>query len=125
MRPILAAALLAPGLAQAQTLPWDGLYRLGEGADCARVAEEGGALRISGGVFEGVGARCEMTRPVDVLDLGATIYTMQCEGEGDAWSERAMFMRAAEGDAIFVLWRGYAFRYERCPDAAGVPAPIR
>jgi hypothetical protein len=26
-----------------------------------------------------------------------------------------MLMEAAEGDGIFVLWRGYAFRYDRCP----------
>ena len=111
--PVLALLLMVPAAVQA--LPWDGTYRLSQGADCDRVGEEGGALRIGGGVFEGVGATCHMTEPVDVLDLDATIYVLDCEGEGDTWTERAMFMRAAEGDAIFILWRGYAFRYERCP----------
>ena len=118
--PILALLLAVPAAVQA--LPWDGTYRLSQGADCDRVGEEGGALRIGGGVFEGVGATCRMTEPVDVLDLDATIYVLDCEGEGETWTERAMFMRAAEGDAIFVLWRGYAFRYERCPGPDGAAA---
>ena len=119
-RPTLAALLCllaAPALA----LPWDGTYRLSEGADCARVGEEGGALRIAEGVFEGVGATCAMTAPVDVVDMDATLYTMECEGEGGEWVERAMVMRAAEGDAILVVWDGYAFRYDRCPAAGEAP----
>ena len=120
--PVLALLLAMPLAVQA--LPWDGTYRLSEGADCDRVGEEGGALRIGGGVFEGVGATCRMTEPVDVLDLDATIYVLDCDGEGETWSERAMFMRAAEGDAIFVLWRGYAFRYERCPMPDGAAAEV-
>ena len=113
-RPVLLALLLClPGLGQA--LPWDGTYRLSEGADCDRVGEEGGALRIEEGVLTGVGSSCRMTEPVDVLDLDATLYVMECQGEGQSWTERAMLMEAAEGDGIFLLWRGYAFRYDRCP----------
>lgn len=111
---ILAAALAAPSLAAA--LPWDGTYRLSEDADCDRVGEEGGALRIAEGVLTGVESSCRMTEPVDVLDLDATLYTLQCEGEGETWTERAMLMKAAEGDGIFILWRGYAFRYDRCEE---------
>ncbi len=116
---ILAAALAAPSLAAA--LPWDGTYLLSADADCDRVGEEGGALRIGEGVLTGVGSTCRMTEPVDVLDLDATLYTLDCEGEGETWTERAMLMRAAEGDAIFILWRGYAFRYDRC-EAEGASA---
>jgi hypothetical protein len=83
------------------------------------VGEEGGALRIAEGVVTGVDSRCRMTEPVDILDLDATLYVMQCEGEGMEWSERAMLMQPAEGDGIFLLWRGYAFRYERCAEADG------
>lgn len=116
IRPLLLAALLAvPSLGRA--LPWDGTYRLSERADCEAVGEEGGALRIEEGVLTGVDSSCRMTEPVDVLDLDATLYVMQCEGEGEAWSERAMLMETAEGDGIFLLWRGYAFRYDRCPGA--------
>ena len=113
VRPFLLALLLCvPGLARA--LPWDGTYRLSEEADCDRIGEEGGALRIEGGVLTGVGSSCRMTEPVDVLDLDATLYVMECVGEGESWTERAMLMDAAEGDGIFLLWRGYAFRYDRC-----------
>ena len=126
-RPALLALLLCiPSVALA--LPWDGIYRLSEGADCDKVGQEGGALRIEEGVLTGVGSSCRMTEPVDVLDLDATLYVMDCEGEGQSWTERAMIMEAAEGDGIFILWRGYAFRYDRCPGPgrpgeAEVPAP--
>lgn len=64
-------------------------------------------------------ATCRMTEPVDVLDLGATLYVMACEGGGAEWTERAMLMTPAEGEGIFVIWRGYAFRYDRCPAPEG------
>ena len=110
LRPLLLAALLPQA---ALALPWDGTYRLGEDADCEA---EGGSLRIEEGVLHGVESTCRMTDPVDVLDLDATLYVMDCEGEGQEWSERAMLMKAAEGDAIFLAWRGYVFRYDRCPE---------
>ena len=112
-RPLLLAAILAPAAVMA--LPWDGTYRLSEEADCGKVGEEGGALRIGEGVLQGVGSTCRMSQPVDVLDLDATLYEMACEGEGQSWTERALLMKAAEGDAIFLAWRGYVFRYDRCP----------
>ena len=125
IRPLLLAVLLGtPALGQ--PLPWDGTYRLSKDADCDKVGEEGGALRIEGGVLTGVESTCRMTEPVDVLDLDATLYVMECEGEGSTWTERAMLMEAAEGDGIFLLWRGYAFRYDRCPgprEASGDAAP--
>lgn len=116
----LAALMATPAAALA--LPWDGTYRLSEDADCDRVGEAGGALRIAEGVLTGVDSTCRMTEPVDVLDLDATLYVLDCEGEGQTWTERAMLMKAAEGDAIFILWRGYAFRYDRCEAEAGEPA---
>jgi hypothetical protein len=118
----LLPALLLILPAAAQALPWDGTYRLSEGADCSRVGQDGGALRIADGVFEGVEATCRMTKPVDILGLDATVYDMDCEGEGETWTERALFMDAAEGDGIYILWRGFAFRYDRCP-AAGDEVP--
>lgn len=125
VRPLLLAATLAPEVALA--LPWDGTYRLSEDADCRKIGEEGGALRIEEGVLRGVGSTCRMTEPVDVLDLDATLYDMACEGEGQSWTERAMLMRAAEGDGIFLAWRGYVFRYDRCPEpeeaSVGAEAP--
>ncbi|WP_243730874.1 hypothetical protein [Rubellimicrobium sp. CFH 75288] len=116
--PCLGLVALLAGAAGAAALPWDGTYRPTLGADCSRIGEEGGAVRIAEGEFHGIGAVCEMTNPVDVLDMDATLYVMECEGGGETWTERAMLMRAAEGDAVFVIWNGYAFRYERCPDPA-------
>ena len=109
MTRLALALLLAPSVAAA--LPWDGTYRLTDESDCANGT---GLLRIEENVLRGLESTCRMTEPVDVLDLNATLYVMACEGEGQEWTERAMLMRAAEGDAIFVLWRGYAFRYEGC-----------
>ncbi len=118
-RPILRLAALAALLAgAAAATPYDGVYRQHANAECALVGVDGGALRIAGGVFYGVDAQCRMTRPVDVLDMDATLYTMECTGEGQDWMARAMLMQAAGGDGIIMVWNGYAFRYNRCPDAA-------
>ncbi|MGR3498707.1 MAG: hypothetical protein ACU0E9_07425 [Limimaricola soesokkakensis] len=122
------AALLASGAAAA---PYDGTYRLSRDADCTKIGEEGGALRIADGLFEGIDSECRMTRPVDVVDMDATLYTMECSAGDTRWSERALLMRAAEDDGLIMLWDGYAFRYERCTaeaqeaeQAAGTGAEI-
>lgn len=98
--------------------PYDGVYRQVANADCNIVGVDGASLKIEGGVFFGVGMECEMTRPVDVVDMDATLYTMHCVGEQSDWTERAMLMNAAEDDGLIMVWNGYAFRYDRCPEAA-------
>ena len=117
MRPeafILALAFL-PVLASAS--PYDGVYRQAANADCGLIGVDGGAIEIADGIFHGVESQCRMTRPVNVIDMDATLYTMVCSGEGTVWTERAMMMKAAgeEGDLLMV-WNGYAFRYARCPE---------
>ncbi|SDE70492.1 hypothetical protein [Limimaricola pyoseonensis] len=116
----LCLAGLAAGTAAAS--PYDGLYRPGSGSDCGRVGEEGGVLRIEDDLFEGIGSQCRMTRPVDVVDMEATLYTMRCEAGDMQWSERAMLMRAADGEGLIMLWDGYAFRYAPCPPPGSVAA---
>ena len=96
--------------------PFDGIYRQTDDAECALVGVDGGSLRIADGIFFGVGSQCLMTRPVDVVDMNATLYTMNCSAEGDSWTERAMLMDTPEGDGIFMIWNGYVFRYGRCPE---------
>lgn len=113
---ISAIALSLPGLALAT--PYDGVYRQRANAECGLVGVDGGSLKIEGGIFYGVEVQCLMSRPVDVLDMDATLYTMQCSGEDESWTERAMLMKAAEGDGIIMVWNGYAFRYDRCPAPA-------
>ena len=60
--------------------------------------------------------------PLDLRDMDATLYDMICTGEGAAWQERAMLMRAASGGLILV-WDGYAFEYEACPEPTIRPRP--
>jgi hypothetical protein len=108
------AAILAllPTLAFAG--PYDGTYKQVANADCANVGVDGGALKIEDGIFYGVEVECRMTKPVDVVQMDATLYTMECSGEDQVWTERAMLMDAAEDDGIIMTWNGYAFAYSRC-----------
>lgn len=115
----LAGICLLPVLASAT--PFDGTYRQSANADCSLVGVDGGSLKIADDTFYGVGMECDMTEPVNVLDMDAELYTMQCSGEDEAWTERAMLMNSAEGDGIIMVWNGYAFRYDRCPDPDDLP----
>lgn len=114
---ILATTLLfaaVPALADT----YDGIYRQNDNADCALVGTDGGALKIEDGIFYGVEMECRMTHPVNVVDMEAMLYTLQCSGEDQTWSERAMVMEDAQTEGgIIMLWNGYAFRYSRCPDS--------
>lgn len=103
-----------PGLALAG--PYDGVFRQTANADCGLVGVDGGALEIRNGIFYGVDLECRMTRPVNVVNMDATLYTMQCSGEGEVWSERAMLMHTGGGEGLIMIWNGYAFRYSRCPE---------
>lgn len=111
-----AALLIMASVASATS--FDGTYRLTSDADCTAVGMDGGALRIEDGIFYGVESQCRMTNPVNVVDMDAKLYTMQCSGEGETWTERAMLMRSASG-GIIIAWNGYAFAYETC-DAADI-----
>lgn len=114
---LAACPILLPALAAAT--PYDGVYRQNANAECALVGVDGGALEIREGIFYGVEVECRMTRPVDVVDMNATLYTMQCSGEDQSWTERAMVMNSAQDDGIIMVWNGYAFKYARCPEPAG------
>lgn len=96
---------------------FDGIYKLSDTADCAAIGQDGGALKIENGIFTGVEVECLMTRPVSVVDMEAKLFTMQCRGEDSQWTERAMFMHSAT-DGLIIVWNGYAFQYDRCPDPA-------
>lgn len=111
----IALVALLPTVAAADT--FDGTYKQAANADCANIGADGGALRIADGIFYGVEVECRMTQPVDVLQMDATLYIMQCSGEDQVWSERAMLMNAAEGDGIIMVWNGYAFAYDKCDPA--------
>ncbi|SEW39319.1 hypothetical protein SAMN04488515_2583 [Cognatiyoonia koreensis] len=102
-----------PAIAAAN--PYDGVYKQTANAECALVGVEGGALEIKDNIFYGVETECRMTRPVNVVDMEATLYTMQCSGEGSVWTDRAMLMKPAEDpDGLIMVWDGYAFVYQAC-----------
>jgi hypothetical protein len=80
---------------------------------------DGGSLKIDDCIFYGVEMECRMTRPVSVVNMDATLYTMSCSGDGEIWAERAKLMSDAQDDGgIIMVWDGYAFRYSRCPNPA-------
>ncbi|PJI86354.1 hypothetical protein BC777_2723 [Yoonia maricola] len=106
-----AFALLPMTLAAS---PYDGVYKQTANAECALVGVDGGALKIEDDIFYGVEVQCRMTNPTDIDDMGATLYDMQCSGEGTSWSERAMLMPDADDSGLYMIWSGYAFRYDRC-----------
>lgn len=112
----LLAAALAPAMLFAG--PFDGLYKPSTTADCTAVGPDGGAIRIEKNIFYGAEVQCRMTNPVDIVNMDATLYEMQCLGEDQAWTERAMLMTDAEQPGIYMIWNGYAFRYQRC-EASG------
>ncbi len=114
VRPTLVAAALC-GAATAASAGFDGIYKQAADSDCALVGVDGGALKIEDDVFYGVDATCEMADPVPVNDMDAVLYTMRCTSEKGEWSARSMMLNGADGGLIMV-WDGYAFKYDSCPD---------
>ena len=112
---LLALAVLASAT-PAMALEVEGRYRASPEADCEAGDGAEGFLRIEGGVFYGLSGECKMLNPVNVRDMNAQLFDMECEGANPnfQWTERALFMEGAEGGLI-LAWNGYAFRYERCP----------
>lgn len=102
----------------------EGRYKGTPEADCAAGDDAEGLIRIEDGVFHGIGAQCEMRNPVNVVGMDAQLFDMHCGGatggDGEEWTERALFMEGAEGGLI-LAWNGYAFRYPRCPAEAETP----
>lgn len=105
----------------ASTLPFaafadafDGVYKQTANAECSLIGVDGGSLKIEDNIFYGVEVECRMTDPIDIVDMNATLYEMQCIGEGSTWTERAMLMADAESDGLYMIWNGYAFRYDKC-----------
>ena len=111
---ISASILIALAALPVAESPYDGVYKQTENAECSLVGVDGGSLKIEDDIFYGVEVECRMTDPVEVEEMGATLYQMQCSGEGEIWTERAMMMPDADQTGLYMVWKGYAFRYERC-----------
>ncbi|MFU8823394.1 hypothetical protein [Yoonia sp.] len=116
LAPLVFATCLLPALLLAG--PYDGVYRQTANAECALIGADGGSIRIATGIFYGVQMQCRMTRPVDVSGMNATLYTMECSGENEQWTERAMLMPTPDQQGLYMIWDGYVFVYSLCPDGA-------
>ena len=121
-RMIVATGVIIGGVTAAAAGPYDGVYRQAANAECALIGVDGGSVRIADGIFYGVEVECRMADPVNVLNMDALLYTMQCSGEDTIFTERAMLMNKAQGDGIIMVWDGYAFVYDRCPAPGAVPS---
>lgn len=105
-------ALALPNIAL--TGPYDGVFKQVANADCGLVGVDGGSLEIKDNIFYGVEVECRMTSPVNVVNMDATLFTMNCSGGDQVWSERAMLMRSKETNGLIMVWNGYAFVYDDC-----------
>ncbi len=103
-------ALACPALAG----PYDGKYRYNDSWNCRDVGSDGGAIRIGKGTFEGVENHCTMSEPVAVRGLDATLYDLNCSGEGKTWRNRIMLMRQDDG-TLLIVSEGVSHVWNRCP----------
>ncbi|WP_323035657.1 hypothetical protein [Pararhodobacter sp.] len=118
-RSILILALLA-GSANAQTAlqasDFHGDWTDGDPSACVvgRGDVENFAFRIANGTLYSVESSCVMENPVAVRGMQAVLFDMNCHGEGDTWTDRALFMHdRLEGRLIF-LSDGIARILTRC-----------
>ena len=114
----ILACSIAPA-AMAQDLDFEGLWRSNPTTDCAYTGGEGTALKVEDDVLYGVENQCRMSRPVDVRDMDAILFDMECEGEAENFVERAMFMGATDG-GLYLIWDGIVFKYESCGEDPAV-----
>jgi len=115
MRALLAGVLtglLACATATASAHGYDGVYRFPGTQGCTFLGIDNGVIQIRRGVLSGTENDCRMTNPVEVRDMDATLYDLQCQGEGMGWQERAMIIRS--GNGVVIARRGYAQEFERC-----------
>lgn len=112
---LLTILALIPLPVLAQDSMFDGDWATGDpmfcdisGADVPNYA-----LRIRDDIYHGMETECRMTNPVAVRDLGATLYDMDCIGEGQRWNHRALFMIDRDGQLVLVS-DGMAIVYPRC-----------
>lgn len=114
-RSLLAAALCALVLPVAVLAgPYDGVFKQVANADCGLVGLDGGSVEIKDNIFRGVDVDCDMSDPVNVVNMDATLFNMNCSGSDQVWTERAMLMRDKETNGLIMIWNGYAFVYDAC-----------
>ena len=107
---LIAATLPAAALAQA----YDGVYYPSgmSGWSCQTIGMDGGAVAIRDGQLMGVENTCDLTNPVGVTGMEATLYDMECSAEGTTYTERVMLMHSGEG--VYVIRDGFVAEWARC-----------
>lgn len=106
---VLLCLLALPAVAG----PYDGTYRpdasWAESWDCKSIGSDGGALAVRDDTFFGVENTCDLTNPVKVRDMNATLYDAQCSGEGLVSRELMISDRG-----ILLIRDGFASELKRC-----------
>lgn len=123
IRAAALAVLTLSGTMVAADPMFNGDWAAGDPAQCVIGVDAGMtrfALRIEDSVVHGVESACRMTNPVQVRGLGAVLYDLDCTGEGDTWSLRALMMIDAEGQLVYIA-DGFAHVYPRCTGYADLP----
>lgn len=113
MRAVLCVPALCALALPVAAQSFDGVYRpKGSSWDCTSIGSDGGALAIRDGVFYGVESACTLTKPTPVNGMSAMLYDAECNGEGESYGFRVMFM--ALGDGLAMIQDGAVSELERC-----------
>lgn len=114
MRALITVLALFPTFLSAGE--YDGLYhpagQRGWLCDEPSLGSDGGALAIRDGKLIGVENVCEMSNPVNVRDMDAVLYDLECMSEGESTSERLLVARSDTG--VIVLRNGFAAEWRTC-----------
>ena len=112
------AGLVWAGSVLADASRFDGTYAIDPAVQGCVVGEgdvPGAAIRIEDGQFFGVESVCQLANPTNIRDMDATLFDLQCEGEGMQWSERILLMKMDDGSLLRVV-NGLAFANPPCAD---------
>lgn len=91
---------------------FDGKYRLNKHWDCKTVGMDGGAMEIRSGKLRGVESLCLMKNPIAVRGMEAVLYDLECNGEGETWSNRLMLLKQKGG--LLYIQDGFATQWRHC-----------
>lgn len=109
--------LMAAGAAQAG--PFDGTYiPRGKGGsfwNCVYNGQEGGAIWIEDNWYHPIeDPVCRLTNPVQVRDMPAVLFDLECGDDNKAGNERVMFVRRPGG--MFEVRSGWMVDWEKCAE---------
>ncbi len=98
---------------------FDGMYRPAgdtyspQQCDIEWINSDGGPLVIKGGKLHGVESVCEMTNPVNVRDMDAVLFDMECWAEGSPFNYRAMLLRRGDTN-LHVITDRWVWEWTAC-----------